>query len=57
VGVFRVSKDGNSAERVQVRLGRTSVNHVEVVNGLNAGDVIILSDMSNWDQYQRVRLQ
>jgi multidrug efflux pump subunit AcrA (membrane-fusion protein) len=57
VGVFRVSKDGKSAERVQVRLGRTSVNHVEVISGLNQGDVIILSDMSNWDQYERVRLQ
>ena len=57
VGVFRVSQDGKSADRVQVRLGRTSVNHVEVVSGLNAGDVIILSDMSTWDQYPRVRLQ
>jgi HlyD family secretion protein len=57
VGLFRLTPDGRFAERVSVKLGRTSVNHVEIVNGLKVGDVIILSDMSNWDQFDRVKLQ
>jgi hypothetical protein len=40
-----------------VKLGRVSVNEVEIVSGLNAGDQVILSDMSNWDAFDRVRLQ
>jgi len=56
VGLFRVTPDGKYAERVSVKLGRTSVNHVEILGGLKAGDVIILSDMSTWDQHPRVRL-
>jgi multidrug efflux pump subunit AcrA (membrane-fusion protein) len=42
---------------VQVKLGRTSVNEVEIVSGLSAGDQVILSDMSNWDAVDRIRLQ
>jgi multidrug resistance efflux pump len=57
VGLFRVAPDGRSAERVRVRLGRGSVNAVEVAEGLNAGDVVILSDMSAWDSAERVRLK
>jgi HlyD family secretion protein len=57
VGLFRVSKDGGSAVRVPVRLGRASVNTVEVLGGLNAGDVVILSDMSQWDAAERVRIR
>jgi HlyD family secretion protein len=56
IGLFRVAKDGRTAERVQVRLGQTSVNHVEIVSGLQHGDVVILSDMSNYDSHQRVRI-
>jgi len=56
VGLFRLTPDGRYAERVSVKLGRTSVNHVEILGGLKAGDVIILSDMSTWDQHSRVRL-
>jgi multidrug efflux pump subunit AcrA (membrane-fusion protein) len=56
IGLFRLSKDGKTAERVQVRLGQTSVNHVEIVSGLLQGDVVILSDMSQWDAHQRVRI-
>jgi HlyD family secretion protein len=56
IGLFKVSKDGKTAERVQVRLGQTSVNHVEIVSGLQQGDVVILSDMSQWDAHQRVRI-
>jgi hypothetical protein len=42
---------------VQVKLGRSSVNNVEVVSGLNVGDQVVLSDMSAWDAFDRVRLQ
>jgi hypothetical protein len=40
-----------------VKLGRTSVNEVEIVSGLNAGDQVILSDMTNWDAVDRIKLQ
>lgn len=56
VGIFKVAPDG-TASRVQVRIGRMSVEKVELVSGLDAGDQVILSDMSAWDQYDRVRLQ
>jgi HlyD family secretion protein len=45
------------AERVQVKLGRSSVNNVEVLSGLKEGDCVILSDMSAWDGRDRVRLR
>jgi HlyD family secretion protein len=57
VGLFRLSPDGRTASRVSVRLGRSSVNTIEVVNGLSPGDVVILSDMSQWDSADRVRLR
>jgi HlyD family secretion protein len=55
VGMFKVTPTGE-ALRVQVGLGRTSVNTIEIVTGLRAGDQVILSDMSAWDAYDRVRL-
>jgi HlyD family secretion protein len=57
VGIFKLVDDGNYAERVNVQLGRSSVNEIEVVEGLQPGDVVILSDMSQWDGYDRVRLR
>ena len=57
VGLFKMVGDGSEAVRVNVKLGRASVNSVEVLQGLNAGDVVILSDMSNWDSYERIRLR
>jgi HlyD family secretion protein len=56
VGLFKLQANGE-ATRVQVKLGRTSVNEVEIVSGLNAGDQVILSDMSAWDAFERIRLQ
>jgi HlyD family secretion protein len=56
VGVFRVERDG-TATRTQARIGRMSVDKVELVSGLNAGDQVVLSDMSAWDAYDRLRLQ
>jgi HlyD family secretion protein len=57
VGIFRVLPGGSEAERVKVELGRSSVNTIEVVRGLQKGDVVILSDMSRWDAVDRVRLK
>jgi len=57
VMLFKKDPDGAGATRVQVKLGRTSVNTVEVVEGLSVGDKVILSDMSAWDAFDRVRLR
>lgn len=57
VGLFKVVDDGKEAARVQVQLGRSSVNTVEIVKGLEVGDKVILSDMSAWDNYDRVQLK
>jgi HlyD family secretion protein len=57
IGLFVVSADGKTAERTQVRLGQTSVNFVEVVQGLKQGDRVILSDMQQWDAHNRVRIR
>ena len=57
IGLFRLLADGRTAERVAVRLGRGSVNAVQVLDGLAEGDVVILSDMAQWDQHPRVRLK
>ena len=54
--LFRVDPATGEANRVQVRLGRASVNSVEVVSGLRPGDQVILSDMSAQDAYDRVKL-
>ena len=56
VGVFKLDPDG-TASRTQVKIGRMSVDKVELVSGLNQGDQVVLSDMSAWDAYDRVRLQ
>jgi multidrug efflux pump subunit AcrA (membrane-fusion protein) len=57
IGLWVLSKDGKEAERVQVKLGQTSVNFVEIVQGLNQGDVVILSDMQQYDSQDRVRIR
>ncbi len=56
VTLFKVDKDGKGAVRVQVKLGRSSVNTIEILGGLEVGDVVILSDMSRWDGFDRIRL-
>ncbi len=56
VSLFKIEPEGKYANRVQVELGRASVNTIEVRKGLNVGDRVILSDMSNWDQYDRIKL-
>jgi HlyD family secretion protein len=56
ITIFKVDPDGKGAERVTVKLGRTSVNSIEVLDGLKVGDRVILSDMSAWDGHNRIRL-
>jgi HlyD family secretion protein len=56
VGLFKISDDGRTAERVQVKLGRASVNTIEVLDGLKPGDKVILSDTSAFDSADRIRL-
>jgi HlyD family secretion protein len=57
VDLFKVTGDGSEAVRVSVRLGRASVNTIEVLSGLQEGDQIVLTDMSASESYDRVRLK
>lgn len=57
VSLFKVTDDGQYAERVTVQLGASSVNHIEVREGLRPGDVVLLNDMSRWDGFDRVRIR
>ena len=56
ITLFKLDPDGKEAQRVQVSLGRASVNNIEIVDGLKVGDQVILSDMSAQDAYNRIRL-
>ena len=56
VSLFRVEEDGTHASRMRVSLGRASVNTIEVLDGLQPGDRVVLSDMSTWDPFDRVRI-
>jgi HlyD family secretion protein len=57
IALFKVIDASGNAERVQVRVGRSSVNRIEIVSGLREGDQVVLSDMSAWDAVDRVRLR
>ena len=57
VSMFKLDQDGKGATRITVKLGRSSVNAVEILGGLNEGDQVILSDMSRWDNVDRIRLE
>jgi len=56
VGMFKIDPDGKAASRISVELGRSSVTTIEIIRGLKEGDQIILSDMSRWDNVDRIRL-
>ena len=56
VGLFKIDPDGSGAARVQVKLGRSSVTTIEVLEGLKEGDRVILSDTTQWDNSDRIRL-
>lgn len=55
VTLFKIEPDGKGAVRVRVRFGRSSVERIEILEGLNVGDEAVLSDMSAWDGYDRIR--
>jgi HlyD family secretion protein len=55
-GLFKITDSGNGAVRLPVKLGRASVGTIEIISGLQVGDQIILSDMSQWDAHDRIRL-
>ena len=56
VTLFKLEPDGKYANKVKVTLGRSSVNTIEIKGGLNVGDQVILSDMSAYDSYDRIKL-
>ncbi len=56
VGIYKLDTDGTYANRTPVQLGRSSVNFIEVVQGLQPGDRVIVSDMSQWDSHDRIKL-
>ena len=56
IGLFKLEADAEHALRVQVRIGKMSVNLVEIRDGVELGDQVVLSDMSAWDEFDRVRL-
>ena len=55
--LFRLAPDGKTADRVRVRFGAGSANRIEILDGLEAGDAIILSDMAQWADHDRVRIR
>ena len=57
LSLFRLDPDGKGATRVPVKVGRASVNSIQVMEGLKEGDTVILSDMSRWDNVDRIRLE
>ena len=56
VQLFKLEADGKYANKVKVVLGRSSVNTIEIKDGLKVGDQVILSDMSAYDSYDRIKL-
>ena len=56
VSLFKLDPESDHAVRTRVSLGRSSVNDIEVLEGLQPGDQVVLSDMSQWDAFDRVRL-
>jgi multidrug efflux pump subunit AcrA (membrane-fusion protein) len=57
ISLFKLAPDGKAAMRVPVKVGRASVNSIQVLEGLREGDTVILSDMSRWDNTDRIRLE
>jgi HlyD family secretion protein len=57
ISLFKLDADGKEAARVPVKVGRESVNSIQVFEGLREGDTVILSDMSRWDKTDRIRLE
>jgi len=56
ISLFKLDVEGKGAARVPVKVGRASVNSIQLLEGLHEGDTVILSDMSRWDNVDRIRL-
>ena len=54
--IYKLNQDGNLAQRTQVKLGKGSINQIQVIEGLAVGDRVIISDSSSWQKYQKVRI-
>jgi HlyD family secretion protein len=57
ISLFKLNPDGQGGLRVPVKVGRASVNSIQVIEGLHEGETVILSDMSRWDNTDRIRLE
>jgi len=57
LSLFKVDAEGKNATRVSVNVCRAAVNEIQVLSGLKEGDTVILSDMSRWDNLNRIRLE
>ena len=57
VSIFRIEPDGIHAQRIRVDLGASSVSEIQVLEGLAVGDQVVLSDMAQWKDHDRIRLQ
>jgi HlyD family secretion protein len=57
ISLFRLDPNDNGAVRTPVKVGRASVNSIQIIEGLHEGDTVILSDMSRWDTNERIRLE
>jgi multidrug efflux pump subunit AcrA (membrane-fusion protein) len=57
ISLFKLDPDGRSGVRVPVKVGRASVNSIQVIVGLHEGDTVVLSDMSRYDNTDRIRLE
>ncbi len=57
VSIFKLTEDQQFADRVTIQLGASSVNDIQVLDGLAEGDIVILSDMSRWDGFDRVKIK
>lgn len=54
--IYKLNQDGDLAQRTQVKLGKGSINQIQVIEGLVVGDRIIVSDSSSWQKYQKIRI-
>jgi multidrug resistance efflux pump len=57
LALYKLDESGDTATRVPVAIGKISVRAIEIKSGLSVGDRVIISDMSEWDRHERVRLQ
>ncbi len=57
ISLFKLDPNNNGAVRMPVKVGRASVNSIQIIEGLHEGDTVILSDMSRWDSTDRIRLE